>query len=131
MAREFGNTSAAGLVFRLNEHGYYALLATGSPGVGVYAKLIAKIYGTPRNRDLSPDFDSLFPWTRVPEVHQQQITQWNTLRVECRGEVITLYVNDLEIGKVRDTRFHDGHVGMALFGPGHAVFRELIAEELQ
>jgi Ca-activated chloride channel family protein len=115
---------AAGLVFRLNEHGYYALLVTGgSPGV--YAKLIANRYGT-QNLDL-------LPWTRVPEVRQQpaQITQWNTLRVECLGEVMTLYVNDMEIGKVRDARFHDGHVGMTLFGPGHAVFRDLIAEELQ
>jgi hypothetical protein len=32
---------------------------------------------------------------------------------------------------MRDAAFQDGYVGMSLFGPSHAVFRDLFAEELK
>ncbi|MGH9614166.1 MAG: hypothetical protein ACRD4P_13920, partial [Bryobacteraceae bacterium] len=113
-------SSAAGLVFRLNDQGYYALLISAAPGV--HAKLIAKRFNVPRATDL-------MPWTRVDETRPIGAGEWDRLQVECRGDVIALSVNGREIGKVRDGSFPDGYVGMTLFGPGHAVFRDLVAEE--
>lgn len=110
---------AAGLVFRLNDQGYYALLISAAPGL--HAKLIAKRFNASRAIDL-------MPWTRVDEMRPIGATQWDRLQIECRGEVIVLYVNGREIGKVRDDSFPDGYVGMTVFGPGHAVFRDLVAE---
>ena len=111
---------AAGLVFRLNDLGYYALLIGAAPGI--HAKLIAKWFNATRATDL-------MPWTRVDEARPIGPGPWDRLQVECRGDLIVLYVNGREIGKVRDDSFPDGYVGMTVFGPGHAVFRDLVAEE--
>lgn len=53
------------------------------------------------------------------------------LAVECRGPEIVARVNGHEIGRVCDAGFGDGYVGMSLFGPGHAVFPGLVAEEMK
>ena len=110
----------AGVVFRLNDRGYYALLIGSAPGL--HAKLIAKRFNAPQALDL-------IPWTRVEDTRPPGTRDWNRLRVECHGDLIALYVNDHEIGRVQNSSFPDGFVGMTLFGPGHAVFRDLIAEE--
>ena len=71
----------------------------------------------------------LMPWTRVEDTRPPGAREWNRLRVECHGDLIALYVNERKIGTVQDASFSDGYVGMTLFGPGHAVFRDLIAED--
>ncbi len=112
----------AGLVFRLNDRGYYALLIGLAPGV--HAKLIAKRFGVPKAIDL-------IPWTKVDDTRSTGQREWKRLRVECHGDLVVLFVDNREIGKVRDARFEDGYVGMTLFGVGHAVFHDLIAEEFK
>jgi Ca-activated chloride channel family protein len=112
----------AGLVFRLSDRGYYALLIGLAPGV--HAKLIAKRFDVPQAIDL-------MPWTKVDDTRSAGPSEWNHLRVECNRDLIALFVNNREIGKVRDGRFEDGYVGMTLFGAGHAVFRDLMAEDLK
>lgn len=114
--------SAAGLVFRLNDNGYYALLVGAMPEL--YAKLIAKQFNQPHEVDLTP-------WTPVDQSRRSELREWNRLRVECHGDVLTLFINDLRVAIVKDARFGDGYVGLTLFGPGHAVFRDLIAEDWQ
>jgi Ca-activated chloride channel family protein len=110
----------AGLVFRLNDRGYYALLIGLAPGV--HAKLVAKRFNVPQAVDL-------MPWTKVDDRRSAGPSEWNRLGVECHGDLVILSVNNREIGRLRDARFEDGYVGMTLFGPGHAVFRDLMAED--
>ena len=111
-------TPAAGLVFRLNDLGYYALLISTRPAL--YAELIAKPFRAPKAIEL-------MPWVRIGDANQSIAARWVTLAAECRGDEIVVYVDNREIGRVQDTRFQDGYVGMCLFGPGHAVFRDLVA----
>src|SRR5579864_316575 len=110
----------AGVVFRLNDRGYYALLIGSAPGL--HAKLIAKRFNAPQAMDL-------MPWTRVDDTRAAGTREWNRLLVECHGDLIALYVNERKIGIVQNASFADGYVGMTLFGTGHAVFRDLVAEE--
>jgi VWFA-related protein len=93
---DWKTSPGTGLVFRLNDRGYYALLIGSAPGV--HAKLIAKQFNVLRTMDL-------MDWTRVEQARPTTIGQWNRLRVDCRGSAITLYVNDHEIVKVRDVNF--------------------------
>jgi Ca-activated chloride channel family protein len=107
---------AAGLIFRLTDVGYYTLLVT-RVGRGVQAKLVANRFrGSPKD---------LTPWTEAGESGE-----WTRLAIECRGANISLYVNGSLAGRIVDTTFGFGHVGMAQFGLGHAVFRDLLVQEL-
>ena len=60
---------------------------------------------------------------------QRQAGAWKNLKVECHGNNIVLYVDGREVGSVKDDRFPSGHVGMAQFGAGQAVFRNLSVSE--
>jgi Ca-activated chloride channel family protein len=113
---------AAGLVFRLNDRGYYALLISNlTGGRPVHAKLIAK--------EFRASSVELMPWKSVVDADQGQVGEWKNLRVECRGNSIVAYVDGREAGRVKDARFPSGHIGLAQFGAGHAVFRDLLVSE--
>ena len=53
-----------------------------------------------------------------------------TIAVQCQGAVISILVAGHPSAKFEDHTFEDGVVGMILYGSGHAVFRDLLAEEL-
>lgn len=118
--------AAAGLVFRLNARGYYAVIvskdAYGSRGLAF--KLVKKYHYEKAARDL-------LPWTEVPLSDLIGGPQ-KKISVQCRGTVITILLPGLPVTKFEDrsyTSFDEGLVGMILYGKGRAVFRDLLAEE--
>ena len=122
-ARKGDQPTAPGLVFRLDNRGYYAVLVTGDPRdpYVLAFKLVKKFHSEPMARDLIPWKD--FPLSeRIP--HRQE-----TISVQCRGPVITLVLQGTAVAQYEDVDFKEGIVGMILFGEGRAVFRDLLVEE--
>ncbi len=112
-----------GLVFRLDNRGYYAVLVSRAvfPSHTIAFKLVKKFYFEPTARDL-------LPWTEFP------LEDWASqekISVQCRGAVITIFLQGDTVAKVEDGDFKEGLVGMILYGMGRAVFRDLLAEEVR
>jgi Ca-activated chloride channel family protein len=117
-----GDNVAAGLVFRLNERGYYAVII-GEPTSGSRAiafKLVKKYHADEVAQDL-------LPWTDVP-VSDQMPGPQKKISVQCRGAVIKIFFPPLFVTKFEDDEFKEGVMGMILYGKGRAVFRNLSAE---
>ncbi len=120
---ELKSTEGAGLVFRLNDLGYYALIiGKGDAGSRRTSfKLVKKYHLEAKARDLSPWTD--FPLSDLIAAPQKKIS------VQCRGPVITIFLEGQSIAKFEDHDFDEGMVGMVLYGTGRAIFRDLLAEE--
>ena len=116
--------AAPGLVFRLHDRGYYAVVASreASRSARVAFKLVKKYYIDPTARDL-------LPWTGLPLTDQFLGKSHQKISVQCRGAVITILFQDTPVAKFEDDEFKDGMVGMILYGAGRAVFRDLLVEE--
>ncbi len=114
----------AGLVFRLNEKGFYALLISNWAGSNdVLFKLVRKDILT------NQVFDIL-PWTRGgAEKSSKEMRR--KLGVNCQGDFIQLFMNDRLVGSVHDETLADGLAGMVVFGRAHGVFDDLVVEELK
>jgi len=117
--------AAPGLVFHLDNRGYYAVLLSREALMSARPayKLVEKLHSEPRARDL-------LPWTELPLSDQFLGKDEQRISVQCRGAAITISVQDTPIAKFEDDEFKNGLVGMILFGDGRAVFRDLIAEEV-
>lgn len=114
---------AAGLVFRLNERGYYALLISRPTGFSnVHYKLVKKIHPSAAAHDLLFWEQELLRSPQPGQPHQHK------LGVVCRGSLIQLKVDGVRVNELRDEDFSDGLVGTALFGQGHAMFDDLLAQ---
>jgi hypothetical protein len=50
--------------------------------------------------------------------------------VECKGEQITIWLDDVQKVRIKDDSFSDGYIGMAQFGYGRALFRYLHVQSL-
>jgi VWFA-related protein len=117
-----GNLGVApGLVFRLNNRGYYAVIvskgASGSRDIAI--KLVKKYHSEPMARDL-------IPWMGFrlrAQAREEKIS------VQCRGPAITILLHDTAVAEFKDDEFKDGLVGLVLYGAGRAAFRDLVAEE--
>jgi Ca-activated chloride channel family protein len=124
----FGDSShpesvgAGGLVFRFNEKGYYALLLAGSGKGGPFR------FSLIRKDVLSPEIVVIVPWTAAAVDHKTQSPL--KLGVACEKNHLRLFLDDHKICELDDSSLIDGMVGMMLVGKGHAVFDDLIAEEL-
>jgi len=112
---------AAGLVFRLNERGYYALVISRPVGAKVYYKLVEKFHRAAAH-------DLLF-WDQEWRPRPSRPFQ-HKLGVVCRGSLIQLNVDGLRVRELRDEGFSDGLVGVTLFGEGHAMFDDLVAKSI-
>ena len=111
-----------GLVFRLNNRGYYAVLVSrdASESHDIAFQLVKKYHSESVPRDL-------FPWKDIPlskRARQEKIS------VQCRGPVITIIFQEAPVAKFEDDEFKEGQVGMILYGLGRAVFSDLLAEEV-
>lgn len=67
----------------------------------------------------------LTAWVRA-EGMRTSVGAWNTLRVQCTGAEIEVFLNDRSLGKVGNLRHLRGGVGPAVAGDGaHVAFRNL------
>ena len=115
-----GGGPGAGLVFRLNEHGYYALLLSGLPkGKKAFAKLVRKDVRSDKLVDMTS-------WMEVRDSVNPQGQK--RIGVLCSGDSMKLYLGKNLIGSFRDDALGDGMVGVVLTGEGHAVFSDLVVE---
>jgi Ca-activated chloride channel family protein len=112
---------AAGLVFHLNDRGYYAVIVTASGSRKISFKLVKKYHFESSARDLSAWVDS--PVSDLIAGSQKKIA------VQCRGPVISILVQGQAVAKFEDHDFEEGPAGMVLYGTGRAIFRDLLVEE--
>jgi Ca-activated chloride channel family protein len=129
-ARKGDEPTAPGLVFHLDNRGYYAVLVSKETFMPAKSarraiKLVEKFHSEPRTRDL-------LPWTELPLNDQFPGKDRLKISVQCRGPVITISVQDTPVAKFEDedSDFKQGIVGMVVFGKGSAVFRDLLVEEV-
>ena len=131
------NEEGGGMIFRLNDKGYYLLLLTriGTPHCSF--KLVKKILPPSFSAPLlSPREIVMIPWTEtghsqdpVRQSKSGKITQ-KQITVECKGEQITIWLDDTQVGRINDDSLLEGYVGMAQFGYGRALFRDLQVQSL-
>jgi Ca-activated chloride channel family protein len=124
-SQEILNDSSAGMVFRLNDGGYYAFLLSTSAQAYKADELSFKLV----KRTFRGTSEELVPWTRLSAKQiQQEITAGIKLTVECRGDQITLFVDDRQVGHARDTTYDSGYIGLATLGTARTIFRSLLVE---
>jgi Ca-activated chloride channel homolog len=114
--------SSAGLVFRLNDEGYYALLVSAHRKGGEASFEVLKR----QYRTTAPI--EVVRWTRfrVP----QTLAPAMKISVECRGNQIMVFVNDQEVGRAQDPSYSQGYAGLIVSGDTRAIFRDLVVEEI-
>lgn len=113
-----GERTAGGLIFRLNESGYYVvLLRTARP---MAYKLVKRFWSLPAEEVIPP-------WTPF----QHSMEKGIRIGVECIKDRIAVRLDGIEVLGGKDDSFRDGQVGMAAFGPGNAVFRDLQVESIK
>jgi Ca-activated chloride channel homolog len=111
---------AAGLVFRFNQDGYYALLMNGIAGKNDWSVKVVK-------REFQSDSyteKDIVPWTKVFVAARSG----TDLSVEEIRDQILIFVNGQEVISTRDDTFDEGYVGFVVSGPGRATFRNLLVE---
>jgi Ca-activated chloride channel homolog len=115
---------AAGLVFRMNEDGYYALLAKPSAEYVRKEKLafevVARMY-----EGNSFGESVVIPWTTIDHASPEQAQ----LAVEDVGDQITVFVNGRKVGAAHDDSYTGGYVGFTVSAPAHAIFSNLVVEQ--
>ena len=114
--------TAAGLVFRINLKGYYALLVSPSEQnkKKLAFELVARTF-----RSNSYMQSVIVPWTTVDHASPLEAK----LMVEDIGDHITLFVDGRQVGTARDDRFDNGYEGFIVSAPAHAVFSNLLVEQ--
>jgi Ca-activated chloride channel family protein len=119
--------AARGLVFRLGGEGYCALLLSGAGKAGDLSfKLVTKTFW---NHSEAP----IIPWTKVTGPALAASTPartYNRITVECQGDRITILLNGVQVTAIDHPIFPGGYVGMAQFGYGRTLFRDLRVESL-
>jgi VWFA-related protein len=112
---------AAGLVFRMNPKGYYALLLSG-----IVKKKKSSVELV--RRDFLPgaqqDYTEtrIIPWATIA----QTVPSGTELSAQDIGSEISIFVDGQQIGIVRDGTYTQGWVGLVISGPGRATFHNLV-----
>ena len=117
---------AAGLVFRLNERGYYACLLSGYPNANdIFVRLVRK------NVD-SPTLIDILPWRKLARNSRttENSLPGKRIAVTCQGSKIGLFLDGEPVVEVYDSTFAFGMAGMTLVGKGSAIFDDLLVEEI-
>lgn len=111
----------AGLVFRMNIRGYYALLVGGDTNKDKLSiELVRRDYfGSVYTED------QLIPWTVVT----QPASSETELSAEAVGKQISIFVNGQEVKSVQDDTYDEGYVGFVISGPGRALFSNLLVQQ--
>jgi hypothetical protein len=123
---ESSGAAARGMVFRLNAAGCYVLLLSGTrKGKDVWFKLVKKTFANHGEA-------TLIPWTQItgPAPTLTDAGTGNRITVECNRDRITILLNGVQVTAIGDASFQDGYVGMAQYGYGRTLFRNLRVETL-
>ncbi len=121
-AAPLAGRSAAGLVFRLNDDGYYALLlSSGTKGSDASFRIMKMQY-----RSNSPI--EIIRWTHIRVPHTDP--HGMKISVECVGSEITVFVNDEKVGHAQDPSYAEGYAGLVVTGFTRGEFRDLVVEEI-
>ncbi|HXW55447.1 MAG TPA: VWA domain-containing protein [Candidatus Cybelea sp.] len=113
---------AAGLVFRMNEQGYYALLV--SPSAEDKKKLAFEVVAMTFEGDSFRE-SVIVPWTTVDQASPTEAQ----LGVQGIADQITILVDGQRVGAAHDDRFADGYVGFTVSAPAQASFSNLLVEQ--
>jgi Ca-activated chloride channel homolog len=131
---------AAGLVFRMNEKGYYALLVSPASEFkknelvsrpGDYKKKLAfEVVAMTLQVDSTTGRPSFAPSVIVPWIVVDGASATDAqLAVDNVGDHITIFVNGRQVGSVHDRRFTEGCVGFTVLAPTTATFGDLFVEQ--
>jgi len=113
---------APGLVFHLGEGGYYALLLTR----GAFT-LIRRMFSD----DGAGEEAELIPWTPIlSEADAGKTNAVQNVSVEYKAGNIVVALDGQRIASAHDGTLPYGMIGLAVFGRGDAVFRDLLVEDL-
>jgi len=113
----------AGLVFRMNENGYYALLV--SPSAEEHKKKLAfEVVAMTFQGDSFAE-SVIVPWTTVNWASPTEAQ----LAVQDIADEITIFVDGQQVGEAHDHRFTDGYVGFTVSAPARASFSNLLVEQ--
>jgi Ca-activated chloride channel homolog len=113
--------ATAGLVFRMNQVGYYALLASGVTKEKELAfELVARKFEGDSYAEAV-----IVPWTTIARESPSK----TKLAVEDIGDQITVFVDGQEVGSARDDTFSEGYVGFTVSAPARATFGNLLVEQ--
>jgi Ca-activated chloride channel homolog len=113
--------ASAGLVFRMNQEGYYALLVSGvQKEKELSFELVARKFEGDSYAEAV-----IVPWTTVPRESPAN----TKLAVEDIGDQITVFVDGQEVGSARDDTFSKGYVGFTVSAPARATFSNLLIEQ--
>lgn len=113
---------AAGLVFRMNERGYYALLVSSSTERNnnlAFALVAMTFQGDSFTQSM------IMPWTTIDRASPNEVR----IVVQDIAEEITISVDGQQVGVTHDGRFADGYVGFTVSAPARATFRNLLVEQ--
>jgi len=120
------HATTAGMVFHLNEGGYYAVLLSSSDrGKTMAFTIVRNVFWEGREFVITP-------WTQIstPSMPGQSGRTQHKITVESDQGLIQVAVDGQLLGKFRDDTFTDGLVGFGVFGNSRAVFRDLVVEGL-
>lgn len=131
---------AAGLVFRMNEKGYYALLVSPTSEFkkkelvsrpGKYKeKLAFEVAAMTFQVDSTTGRPSFVPSVIMPWIVVDGASATDAqLAVDDVGDRITIFVNGRQVGSVHDSRFTEGCVGFIVLAPASATFGDLLVEQ--
>jgi Ca-activated chloride channel homolog len=115
---------AAGLVFCMNEQGYYALLVRPAPRYIKKDKLAFEVVARTFQGDSFVE-SVIVPWTTVDRASPEEAQ----LAVEDVGDQITILLDGQQVGAAHDDRFTAGYVGFTVSAPAHASFSNLLVEQ--
>jgi len=103
--------AGAGLIFRQNDNGYYAL--------SVFPDFVTA------NRIEAHRTTELGRW------QSNTTTPFQKIEVRCEGPDCAFYHQEVLLGQITDSTFSEGRIGLHLSGKGNAVFNELMVEEIR
>lgn len=112
---------AAGLVFRMNWKGYYALLVSPSPGdrKKLSFELVARTFQGDSFAETV-----IVPWTILDRKWSPEVR----LSVKAVGDRFIMFVDRQQLATARDDTFSDGYAGFVVSASGRATFSNLLVE---
>ena len=62
---------------------------------------------------------------QVPFKKVETLNKWNTYKIECKGNVIKAWVNDVLTAELTDDQLIEGKIALQAFGNGKILFRNV------